>query len=224
LITFDNAGKLAPNSWQGALVWVRFWRLGCQEPKGVTGEGQGLAMATLFERLDEEEAVVRGELDALRVRMAAAEERLARLTITRETARALLADAPAEDPAPSGQQDAGQQPTVALVPPLAFSAPQTQPPVQQVQEPRAARTPSVGIELEAAIEKMLVLLASAGREMKVRDIAVAIGENPTDRRIETTRSRLKSLAKQGKVREGHPGWFRIAPAAAGPVGGTAVMR
>ncbi|MFD8478865.1 hypothetical protein [Kitasatospora sp. NPDC059673] len=89
------------------------------------------------------------------------------------------------------------------------------------------RTAPGGIELGEAVEKMLVLLASAGREMKVRDIAVAIGESVSDRRIETTRSRLKSLAKQGKVLEGHPGWFRIAPAVgavAGPAGGAAAMR
>lgn len=183
-----------------------------------------MAMATLFERLDEEEAIVRGELDALREKMAAGEERLARLTITRETARALLADAHGRAPSPSGQQAAGQQPVVALVPPLAPSVPQPQPPVQP---PQAVRTPSVGIALEEAVEKMLVLLASAGREMKVRDIAVGIGENVSDRRIETTRSRLKSLAKQGKVVEGHPGWFRIAQsagAAAGPLGEAAGMR
>ncbi|MEY9842794.1 hypothetical protein ABH941_008084 [Streptacidiphilus sp. EB103A] len=35
-------------------------------------------MASLFQRLDEEEVIVRGELDALREKMAAGEERLAR--------------------------------------------------------------------------------------------------------------------------------------------------
>jgi hypothetical protein len=46
-------------------------------------------MASLFQRLDEEEAIVRGELDALREKIVVAEERLARLSITRETARQL---------------------------------------------------------------------------------------------------------------------------------------
>ncbi|BFV57660.1 hypothetical protein KCMC57_up27640 [Kitasatospora sp. CMC57] len=157
-------------------------------------------MATLFERLDEEEAVVRGELDALREKMAAAEERLARLTITRETARSLLTDVSADDETPPlPRQSASWQP------PTAGPAP------AQPRPPRAARVPSVGVGLDEAIEKILVLLTSAGREMKVRDIAVAIGEKASDRRIETTRSRLKSLAKQGLVTEGHPGWFRIAP-------------
>jgi hypothetical protein len=63
---------------------------------------------------------------------------------------------------------------------------------------------------------MLVLLAGAGRAMKVQDIAAAIGEDVTDtskgRRVETTRSRLKTLVKEGQVVEGPTAWFAIAPA------------
>jgi hypothetical protein len=59
--------------------------------------------------------------------------------------------------------------------------------------------------------------------MRTRQIAAAIGEDaslPT--RVETTRSRLKRLVKQGKVVEKKPGYFRIAPAArvAGEAPGT----
>ena len=42
-----------------------------------------------FERLDEEEAVVRGELASLREKAAVLEERLAHLAITRETLSSL---------------------------------------------------------------------------------------------------------------------------------------
>ncbi|MFG3406626.1 hypothetical protein, partial [Streptomyces sp. NPDC048142] len=49
-------------------------------------------MTPLFERLDQEEALVRGELAALREKVAVAEERLAHLTITRETLLSLGAE------------------------------------------------------------------------------------------------------------------------------------
>ncbi|MEV6425703.1 hypothetical protein [Streptomyces sp. NPDC051662] len=49
-------------------------------------------MKSLFQRLDEEEAIVRRELSALREKIAVAEERLVRLAITRETAASLLGD------------------------------------------------------------------------------------------------------------------------------------
>jgi hypothetical protein len=42
-------------------------------------------MTSLFGRLDLEETVARGELNALRQKLTVAEERLAHLTITRET-------------------------------------------------------------------------------------------------------------------------------------------
>ena len=58
------------------------------------------------------------------------------------------------------------------------------------------------------------VLATSGRVMRVREIAAAIGEDVKQAtRVETTRSRLKRLAKEGKVIEPEPGLFRIAPAA-----------
>ncbi|MFF1421153.1 hypothetical protein [Streptomyces sp. NPDC058280] len=73
-------------------------------------------MTPLFERLDQEEALVRGELDALREKVAATEKRLAHLTITRETLLSLGAEeyvnqddgtqwppeGPAAEPMPNG--------------------------------------------------------------------------------------------------------------------------
>lgn len=193
-------------------------------------------MATLFERLDAEEAVVRDELEGLHAEMAVLREKaaaievlLTRLTITRETVQYLLEDSPFEEVISEGdiEEEAapipGQRPAAEPEPapaevrpePEPAAAPQPQPRPKarpKPKPPRPARTPSFGIHLDEAVERMLVILTTVGREMKVRDITVAIGETPSDRRIETTRSRLKTLAKQGKVVEGHPGWFRIAPA------------
>ncbi|GAB2710501.1 hypothetical protein [Kitasatospora kifunensis] len=193
-------------------------------------------MATLFERLDAEEAVARGELEALHAEMAvlreemtAIEVRLTRLTITRETVESLLEGSPCEELISEGDvvEEAeaglipGQRPAAEPEPaelrpepePAAASQPGPRPKPKRRPKPgRPARTPSFGIHLDEAVDRMLVILTTVGREMKVRDIAVAIGETPSDPRIETTRSRLKTLAKQGKVVEGHPGWFQIAPA------------
>lgn len=51
-----------------------------------------MTIPPLFERLDYEESVVRGELAVLREKTAVLEERLARLAITRETLASLMGD------------------------------------------------------------------------------------------------------------------------------------
>jgi hypothetical protein len=161
-------------------------------------------MASLFQRLDEEEAIVRGELDALREKIAAAEERLARLSITRETARALLG----EDERPEDAETAAE--TGRTVSQVAGAESWFTPrPPGPVSEPLAPGR----VEWAVGVERIVSVLATSGRVMRVREIAAAIGEDikqPT--RIETTRSRLKRLAKEGKVVEPEPGLFRIAPA------------
>ncbi|MFJ5784318.1 hypothetical protein [Streptomyces hydrogenans] len=170
-------------------------------------------MTSLFERLDQEEAVFRGELAALREKTAVAEERLAHLTITRETLLSLAVE-----------EYAGQGGGVTQEPPEAREDPVANGPADDSQ-PADAEVPSSGaasvgpLEWEEARERMLVLLAGAGRAMHVKDITAAIGEDISDtskgRRVETTRSRLKALVKEGRVVEGPTAWFAIAPAHAG---------
>jgi hypothetical protein len=73
-------------------------------------------------------------------------------------------------------------------------------------------TPTPGpLDLEVARERILVLLTGAHQALKVQDIGEAIGEHPE--RVETARSRLKKLAKEGLVAEVSPAWFAITPAA-----------
>jgi hypothetical protein len=201
------------------------------------GDGQERVMASLFQRLDEEEAIVRGELDALREKMAAGEERLARLTITRETARQLLGedhehpDPAAAEPVPaaggSGPPELVSPPglaeleaKLAALEPLLADRPVSSRPA----DPAPPALPGPGrVEWAVGMERIVAVLATSGRLMRTREIAAAIGEDaslPT--RVETTRSRLKRLVKQGKVVEKKPGYFRIAPAArvAGEAPGT----
>lgn len=194
-------------------------------------------MASLFQRLDEEEAIVRGELDALREKMAAGEERLARLTITRETARQLLGDdhehsAPA--PVAESVPAAGGSGPAELVAPPGLAELEAKlaalEPLFADRPPAAAPTTAASVpagpgrvEWAVGMERIVAVLATSGRVMRTREIAAAIGEDASlATRVETTRSRLKRLVKQGKVVERKPGYFRIAPAArmAGEAPGT----
>jgi hypothetical protein len=69
------------------------------------------------------------------------------------------------------------------------------------------------VEWAVGMERIVAVLATSGRLMRTRQIAAAIGEDVSQvTRVETTRSRLKRLVKQGKVIERKPGYFRIAPA------------
>ncbi|WP_215453325.1 hypothetical protein [Streptomyces sp. ATCC 21386] len=164
------------------------------------------------ERLDHEESLVRGELAALREKATVLEERLARLVITRETLASLTGDGLGS--VTGGPLRAAQDPPVVPAPAPGAGAVGGEPP------------PAPGpLDLEVARERILVLLAGAHQALKVQDIGEAIGEHPE--RVETTRSRLKKLAKEGLVSEVSPAWFAITPAArdhageGGEVSGTA---
>ncbi|MEE1798055.1 hypothetical protein PUR57_05065 [Streptomyces sp. JV176] len=98
-----------------------------------------------------------------------------------------------------------------------MDAPMPEAPPKDVADLGGPPVSSGPLELAVARERMLVLLAGAGRAMKAQDIAAAIGEDITDtsngRRTETTRSRLKTLVREGRVVEDATGWFSIAPIA-----------
>lgn len=88
------------------------------------GDGR-VEMTSLFQRLDEEEAIVRGELTALREKIAVTEERLARLTITRETAASLLGNhgsAEASGEGPVGPDQAAASDNSARESPTSFTS------------------------------------------------------------------------------------------------------
>lgn len=169
-------------------------------------------MTPLFERLDQEEAVVRSELAALREKVTMGEERLAHLKITRETLASLVGEERAD------QDEVAQQQAALIDEPVPNSpSPDTAP--DDAEMPSDGTAPAGPLQWEVARERMLVLLAGAGRAMKVQDITAVIGEDVSDtskgRRVETTRSRLKALVNEGRVIEGPTAWFAIAPTAPG---------
>jgi hypothetical protein len=165
------------------------------------------AVASLLRRLDEEEVVVRGELDALQEKLAAAQDRLDRLEVTREVLRSLAGTASGSEESTPDPDRPGPHTPGSAAGDDSGGGQQSWPPGP--------------VEWEQGRERMLVLLAGAGRAMKVRDIAAAIGEDVSMvRRVETTRSRLKRLLKEERVVEGPVGWFAIAPASGAGRSGT----
>lgn len=175
-------------------------------------------MASLYERLKREEAAVSAtvaalheDLGTIHQRIAAAEERLSVLALTRETLDSL----PPDDAKEPGGPD----------------APADEPDVQGVGEPYAASEAtledpepafsSVGpTSWEEGRRRMLSVLATAGKAMRARHVAAAIGEDvSTPARVETTRGRLKRLVDEGHVVEGPTGWFAIASANAARAAG-----
>ncbi|MFJ2176944.1 hypothetical protein ACIOHE_29125 [Streptomyces sp. NPDC087851] len=166
--------------------------------------------------MDQEEAVFCGELAALREKVTVAEGRLAHLTITRETLLTLVGEEyTARDdvtqPA-SGGTTGGQVP----------NEPGPDSRSDDAEVPLNVPASAGLLAWEVARERMLVVSAGAGRAMKVQDIAAAIGEDvsgmPKEWRVETTRSRLKRLVKEGRVVEGPTAWFAIAPVSSGAQG------
>ncbi|MCP3820391.1 hypothetical protein NLX86_20510 [Streptomyces sp. A3M-1-3] len=156
-------------------------------------------MTSLFDRLDEEEATIRGELETLREKIAAAEERLARLTITRDTLRSLAPYGADHDADASASKD--HLPSLATSDEVARAD-------RAAGDPKRQEPPSGPLDLETARKQMLTLLESAGRPMRVNDITAEIGEPSS--RTETSRSRLKRLVAERLVIENPTGWFAIA--------------
>ncbi|MFD7107045.1 hypothetical protein [Streptomyces celluloflavus] len=165
-------------------------------------------MTSLFDRLEKEEAIVREELDALREKISVVEERLIRLTITRDTLRSLSTDGapnvdtdPADDSSPLDLDGDENQSAEA-----AGSGEATEP---SASEP---------LGLKEARERMLELLTRSRRAMKASEITTLIGDLAS--RSETTRSRLKKLVVEGRVVEEPTGWFAIAPGVAAAESGS----
>jgi hypothetical protein len=164
-------------------------------------------MGSLIEELQRREAAARQEADALRSeiarlseRLALAEERLARLEITRETVTEILGDAgmgqlagqavAAADPVPADSRLAGGSPIGVVTVPL--------------------WRPGLGQSvLPSSYRDLLEVLADAGRPLRAGGIAAAAGLSTGKSKIEGLRSKLKRLAERGWLAEDGPGLFTL---------------
>jgi hypothetical protein len=172
-------------------------------------------MGSLLDELERREAAARAEAEELRgriaeltERLAGAEERLARLVITRETVEEVLdaagqgaAPVPAaEQPPPAGS---GRLPVIGAV---------------KVPPWRPGLDVSV---LPQDYWDLLEVTEDAGQPVRAAQIAAAAGLSTARGKAETLRGRLRRLAERGWLAEdAGPGLFTL-PARDGASAGTA---
>jgi hypothetical protein len=158
-------------------------------------------MGSLLEELERREAGARAEAEELRgriaeltQRLAVAEERLARLVITRETVDEVLA-APGQGPSPvpAAQVPAGsgRSPVIGVVTVPAW---------------RAGLDASV---LPRDYRDLLEVTEDAGRPVRAAQIAAAAGLSTRRGKVESLRGKLKRLVERGWLAEDAPGLFTL---------------
>jgi hypothetical protein len=179
-------------------------RLSPSGTRGVNGrcvvtQGQGAVVASLYDRLDQEEAALHSQKSLLHEPLRLTDERLQHVAITREMLKSLGVDhdaASTDGPLEAEPFFGSGDPDDHRVPP---------------PSPAPGPTPSSGpLDWDEGRRRILSLLATAGQPMKAREVASAIGEDvSTPARVETTRGRLKRLVKDGHTVEGPVGFFSI---------------
>jgi hypothetical protein len=161
-------------------------------------------MSSLIEEVHRREAAARDEaaglrreIDALTERLAQAEERVARLEITRETVAEILGEADA---------DRGEAPSAA-VPVAVESAPTAPVGVLTVVPWR----PGVAVAvLPTAYRDLVEVLVDAGHPLRAAQVAAAAGLSTDKSKVEGLRAKLKRLVDRGWLTEDGPGRFTTA--------------
>lgn len=163
----------------------------------VRGGGDGVVAGALEAREAAARARVealRAEMDRLAERLAAEQELLGRLEITRQTVTWVLAgDAlPGEDAVgihPNPEAGVG-----AAVPRVGLQVP-------------VFGQDGDGRRLPVAYRDVVEVLAGAGRPLRARQVCQAVGVGAEPRHREGMRIRLKRLVKRGWLVEAEPGLF-----------------
>ncbi len=166
-------------------------------------------MGSLLEELARREAVARRRIDEIREEIAVLasqledeQDRLSRLTITRETVEEILGEAARLLDEPEGEAEvADTAGTVNAAPPRppvlgVVTVPPWQPGMNAAVLPRAYRD---------AVE----IMADAGRAIRAGQIAVAMGLPDEAAKREGLRSKPKRLVERGWAREEGPGLFTV---------------
>ena len=190
---------------------------------------EGNEMGSLMAELEAREAAARDRAEALRARiaelseqLAAEEELLGRLGITRQTVREILGGGdhhqwgPLEgaDGRPGGvaqDGDAGVRAALRLDGPVARAG-LAAGPVAARAGIGVVRVPQwqVGVAeavLPVAYRDVLEILQDAGRPLRARQIAAALGLGDEPRSVEGLRLKLKRLVKRGWLAELEAGLF-----------------
>jgi hypothetical protein len=159
------------------------------------------AMTSWLEELERRQAVARERVEELRrgiaelsEQLAAGEQQLSRLAITRETMIEILSgttEVAEEAPGAGGRATGGGSPVgVMLVP------------------PREAGTD--GVVLPQDYRDILEVVGDAGRALRAGHVAAALGISQDRSAVESLRSKLKRLTARGWLAEATPGLFTIA--------------
>ncbi|MEV4285806.1 hypothetical protein AB0K40_09905 [Nonomuraea bangladeshensis] len=155
-------------------------------------------VTSLLERLALAEVTAAEKAAQLREQLAAAEEELRRLSITRETLLALAAQDDEHDNEPAAEARPGD------------------PARGHEDEPDEPDSPEAPIEvaslpvLRGVRRQAVALLATAQRPMRVRDVVVALGEPDERGKVESMRSRLLRLAADGWLVRCEGGTYALA--------------
>jgi hypothetical protein len=164
-------------------------------------------MGSLLDELQHREAAAHAEAEKLRGRiaeltelLAQAEERLARLVITRETVEEVLISPAGEVP---------QVPAAAGQPAGAVPAASGRSPVIGV-----VTVPSWRAGLEVPVlpqdyRDLMEVAEDAGRPVRAAQIAAAAGLSTERGKVESLRGKLKRLVERGWLAEDAPGLFSL---------------
>ena len=149
-------------------------------------------MRSLLERVAQAETAALRQAEDLRAQLAAIEERLQRLAITRETLTEFTGDHLSDADMPEGD-DANAEEESSEV---AYLDP--------------AEEPSPLPPLRGFRQQVVALLATADEPMRAREVVQAIGKPDTRSQVEGMRSRLQRLVTDGWLRREADGLYAIA--------------
>lgn len=158
---------------------------------GYGGFSFGRRWTSLWERVAQAETTALRQAEDLRAQLAAVEERLQRLAITRETLTEFAGDHPSDADMPEDDAGAEEESSQA-----AHLAP--------------TKEPSPLPPLRGFRQQVVALLATADKPMRTREIVQAIGKPDTRSQVEGMRSRLQRLVTDGWLRREADGLYAIA--------------
>jgi hypothetical protein len=172
-------------------------------------------MGSLLEELARREAAAREQIERLRERLAAEEELLSRLLITREMVEEILGEAaqPAEQPL-AGINAADSTHSTDGVSAVAGGWGGS--PIGVMTVPRWRPEMSASV-LPRAYQDVLEVLADAGRAMRAGQIVAAVGLPVRAAKVEGLRSKLKRMVERGWLSEQAPGLFAVTEQVAGQI-------